>query len=69
MKLQHKNMLKQVNKMRANMLSGNWFFFYQPSSGGDAMLSMIRLPEHVRLEHLQEEFDLASDEELNRSKR
>ena len=51
------------------MLSGNWFFFYQPSSGGDAMLSMIRLPEHFRLEHLQEEFDLASDEELNRSKR
>ena len=41
----------------------------QPTRGGDAMLSMIRLPEHFRLEHLQEEFDLATDDELNNSKR
>lgn len=33
------------------------------------MLSMIRLPEHFRLEHLQEEFDLATDDQLSRSKR
>ena len=41
----------------------------QPVRSGDALLTMIRLPEHFRLEHLQQEFDFVSDADLDNSKR
>ena len=33
------------------------------------MLSMLRLPEHFRLEQLQEEFDLAPDDFIEQTRR
>ncbi len=36
-------------------------------AGGDGL--MTRLPEHFRLDHLQEDFNLATDEDMDTSRR
>ena len=37
--------------------------------GGDALVSTLRMPEHFRLEQLQQEFNLCTDEDIENSRR
>ena len=41
----------------------------QPVGGGDKFMQGLRLPEHFRLEQLQEEFNFCRDEDLDKSRR
>lgn len=41
----------------------------RPVCGGEALVSAYRLPDHFRLEHVQDEFNFATDEDIENSRR
>jgi len=41
----------------------------QPVGSGDALVPSYRRPDYFRLEHVQEEFDFVTDDEITNSRR